>query len=195
MTFTKTHTNEKMKPLILASASPRRSELLRWAGIDFEIDPAAIDESRLPGEMPIDLALRLAKGKALAKAQGNRISLGADTVVFLGERIFEKPSGPQEAADHLAALSGRSHSVVTAFALAEGRKLIHSQSVISQVSFRPLSPGMIERYVQTGEGLDKAGAYGLQGWGGFLVETIKGSYTSVIGLPLQEVMISLEQLS
>ena len=183
-----------MKTLTLASASPRRAELLHWAGIDFEIDPAAIDETRLPGERPTDMALRLAQGKAMAKAEGKRLSLGADTVVFMGKRIFEKPSGPSEAAAHLTALSGRSHQVVTAFALAEDQKLVHCQSVISRVTFRPLSPGMIERYVQTGEGLDKAGAYGLQGLGGFLVETINGSYTSVIGLPLKEVLIALERL-
>ena len=182
-----------MKPLILASASPRRAELLRWAGVDFEIDPASIDESRLSDEDPMDLALRLSASKAMAKARTGRISLGADTVVFLGSQIFEKPADSAEAAAHLAALANRSHQVVTAFALAGDNTLVHSQAVVSQVSFRPLSPGMIDRYVQTGEGLDKAGAYGLQGLGGFLVEEIKGSYTSVVGLPLTEVLAALEQ--
>ena len=183
-----------MKTLILASASPRRAELLRWAGVDFEIDPAAIDESRLPGEDPTDLALRLSANKALAKAREGSISLGADTMVFLGQQIFEKPADSNEAAAHLTALAGRSHQVVTAFALARGSSLVHTQAVISRVSFRPLSPGMIARYVETGEGLDKAGAYGLQGWGGFLVEEIEGSYTSVVGLPLSEVLAALEKI-
>lgn len=183
-----------MSPLILASASPRRAELLRWAGCDFEIDPAAIDERRLNGEHPEEMALRLSRLKALAKSRAGRISLGADTMVFLQDRIFEKPSGPAEAVSHLEALSGRTHQVVTAFALAADNYVAHHQAVVSQVTFRRLTRGMIARYVQTGEGLDKAGAYGLQGLGGFLVETINGSYTAVVGLPLTEVMEALKNL-
>ncbi|MDL2259758.1 Maf family protein [Deltaproteobacteria bacterium OttesenSCG-928-K17] len=180
--------------LILASASPRRADLLRWAGVDIEIDPADIDEKRAPGESPPDLVLRLARQKALAKAGPGRITLGADTTVFLGDRIFEKPADPAEAAEHLAALSGRTHTVATAFALTSDEYLVHSQTVTSQVAFRHLSNDMIARYVATGEGLDKAGAYGLQGLGGFLVENISGSYTSVIGLPLTEVLKAIKTL-
>jgi len=183
-----------MKSLILASASPRRAELLRWAGFDFEIDPASIDEHRLAGEHPTAMALRLSRIKALAKARIDSLSLGADTMVFLQNRIFEKPSGPDEAVSHLEALSGRTHQVVTAFALARPQNLIHHQAVISQVTFRQLTRDMIDRYVQTGDGLDKAGAYGLQGLGGFMVETISGSYTGVVGLPLTEVMEALKNL-
>ncbi|MDR2945794.1 MAG: Maf family protein [Candidatus Adiutrix sp.] len=180
-----------MRALILVSASPRRADLLRWAGVAFEIDPADIDESRRAGEPPVEYAQRLSREKALAKARAGRLSLGADTTVFLDDEIFDKPSGPEEAAAHLRALSGRTHQVATAFSLAEGGAIAHSEAVISRVTFRELSPRMIERYVATGEGLDKAGAYGLQGLGGFLVERIEGSYSAVIGLPLTEVLAAL----
>lgn len=180
-----------MEPIILASASPRRADLLRWAGVPIEIDPAAIDETRRPGEDPVEYAKRLAREKALAKARPNRLSLGADTTVFIGQRIFEKPADAAEAARHLRNLGGQSHKVVTAFCLASGDRPVHLQAVVTRVTFRPLTPTMIERYVATGEGLDKAGAYGLQGWGGFLVESIEGSYTNVVGLPLTEVRAAL----
>ena len=183
------------EPLILASASPRRADLLRWAGVPFVIDPAAIDETRLPADAPIDHALRLARSKALVKSRPGRLTLGADTTVFIDDRIFEKPADPAEAALHLKALSGRTHRVVTAFSLAEGGRTIKAEAVVSLVTFRHLSPAMIEYYVATGEGVDKAGAYGLQGWGGFLVESIEGSYTNVVGLPLTEVLAGLYEIS
>ena len=174
--------------LILASASPRRADLLRWAGVPFEIDPAGIDETRRPSEAPMDYALRLAREKALAKSRPGRLTLGADTTVFIDQDIFDKPADREEAAEHLRLLSERTHQVVTAFGMAEGGALIQAEAVVSRVTFRRLSPVMIENYVATGEGLDKAGAYGLQGLGGFLVESIEGSYSSVIGLPLTEVL-------
>lgn len=177
--------------LILASASPRRADLLRWAGVRFETLPAAIDETRRLGESPVDHALRLAREKALARADRPDLVLGADTTVFIGDMIFEKPAGQEEAARHLAALSGRTHQVVTAFCLAAAGRAVHQEAVISRVTFRELSPVMIDNYLATGEGLDKAGAYGLQGWGGFLVEAIDGSHTNVIGLPLTEVLAAL----
>jgi len=177
--------------IILASASPRRADLLSWAGLAYEVEPASIDESRRPGEAPVYYARRLAEEKALARSRPDYLSLGADTTVFVGNQIFEKPAGPAEAAEHLAFLSGKSHQVVTAFALAEDGRLVHSQPVISRVSFRRLSRETIERYVAGGEGLDKAGAYGLQGCGGFLVESIEGSFTNVVGLPLTELQMSL----
>ena len=180
-------------PLILASASPRRADLLRWAGVPFTVNPAAIDESRQNGDAPVDHALRLARAKALTKSRPGALTLGADTTVFIDDRIFEKPADLAEAADHLASLSGRTHRVVTAFSLAEGGHTIMARAVVSLVTFRRLSPVMIEHYVATGEGLDKAGAYGLQGEGGFLVETIEGSHTNVVGLPLTEVLIALEE--
>ena len=179
--------------LILASASPRRADLLRWAGVPFEIDPAAIDETRRSDESPLSYALRLSREKAQARSRPERLTLGADTTVFIGNDIFDKPSGPEQAAEHLRALSGRVHQVVTAFSLARNGGLIHSEAVVSRVTFRQLSRDMIENYLATGESLDKAGAYGLQGMGGFLVETIEGSYSSVIGLPLTEVLSALRK--
>lgn len=181
-----------MNKLILASASPRRADLLRWAGIEFEIRPAHIDETRRLAEDPVQHALRLATEKALALG-GPRIVLGADTTVFLGEAIFEKPKNFAEAAAHLKALSAKTHQVVTAFCLARGGEILESQAVISRVTFRTLSPVMIDNYLATGEGLDKAGAYGLQGQGGFLVESIEGSLSSVVGLPLTEVLSLLQK--
>lgn len=180
-------------PLILASASPRRADLLKWAGVDFEIRPVNLDESRLAGEIPADYALRLAQGKALAGGHGARLVLGADTIVILGDMILGKPSGPAEARSHLAALSGRAHQVVTAFCLAAAGRPLSARAVSSLVLFRPLSRDMIEGYASTGEGLDKAGAYGLQGRGWALIESIEGSLTNVMGLPLTEVLADLER--
>lgn len=183
----------QMKPkLILASASPRRADLLRWAGIEIEIKPAHIDETRRANEDPIAYASRLAVEKALALGSESGLVLGADTTVFIDNRIFEKPADLTEAASHLSTLSGRTHSVVTAFALAFQGLVVEDRPIISQVTFRPLSPAMIERYLSTGESLDKAGAYGLQGLGGFMVEKIEGSHTNVVGLPLTEVLTALE---
>ena len=184
-----------MTGLILASASPRRAAMLKWAGVEFEIRPARIDESRRAGETPADCAARLAQEKALARPHGPRLVLGADTIVVLGDRILEKPAGPAEARTHLAALSGRSHQVITAFCLAAAGRVITARTVKSLVTFRALTEAMIAGYVAGGEGLDKAGAYGLQGLGGFLVESIEGSQTNVIGLPLTEVLAALSQIS
>lgn len=179
--------------LILASASPRRADLLRWAGVPFEIDPAAIDETKHTTEEPVEYALRLAREKALAKARPGRLSLGADTTVYIGGDIFDKPVDSHQATEHLKLLSGRTHQVVTAIALATGEVILESTPIISRVTFRTLSPLMIKNYVATGEGLDKAGAYGLQGLGGFLVECIEGSYSAVIGLPLEETLKAVKR--
>jgi len=179
--------------LVLASASPRRADLLKWAGVDFEIRPVDLDESRLTGEVPADYAVRLARGKALAGDHGSRLVLGADTIVILGDMILGKPSGPAEARSHLAALSGRSHQVVTAFCLAAAGRPLATRAVLSRVAFRHLTRDMIEGYAATGEGLDKAGAYGLQGRGWALIESIEGSLTNVMGLPLTEVLEALDR--
>ena len=181
--------------LVLASASPRRADLLTWSGVEIEIKPANIDESRRPGEAPVEYAQRLACEKSLAlelnPGDKHQMVLGADTTVFIGDKIFEKPKDIEEAATHLQALSGRTHQVVTAFALASFGQLVHQEAVVSQVTFRPLSMGMIKKYLDIGESLDKAGAYGLQGLGGFMVESIEGSFATVVGLPLTEVLAAL----
>ena len=181
------------QPLILASASPRRADLLKWAGVDFEISPVDLSEVRLAGEPPADYAARLAREKALAGDHGPRLVLGADTIVALGDRLLNKPAGPAEALSHLADLSGRTHRVITAFSLTAAGRVLSARAVISQVTFRPLSRAMIEGYAATGEGLDKAGAYGLQGRGWGLIENVEGSLTNVMGLPLTEVLAALEQ--
>ena len=139
----------------------------------------------------MDYAQRLAREKALASGEQLPMILGADTTVFIGDKIFEKPADIEEAAAHLNALSGRTHQVVTAFALASLGQLVHQEAVVSQVTFRPLSPEMIKKYLDMGESLDKAGAYGLQGLGGFMVESIEGSFATVVGLPLTEVLAAL----
>ena len=179
--------------LILASASPRRSDLLTWADVPFVVDPASIDESRAPGESPVFHAKRLAREKALAKGHPSRLVLGADTTVFIGGDIFDKPADRHQALEHLKSLSGRTHQVVTAFCLAKDGRAISEDAVISRVTFRELSLAEMKNYVDDGEGLDKAGAYGLQGKGGFLIESIEGSYTNVIGLPLTEVLSALSR--
>jgi septum formation protein len=181
------------RTIILASASPRRSDLLKWAGVDFEIRPVDLDERRRAGESPADYAARLAREKALTDDHGSHLVLGADTFVVLGEKILDNPAGPAEARSHLADLSGRAHQVITAFCLAAAGRVLSARTVTSQVTFRSLNRAMIEGYAATGEGLDKAGAYGLQGQGWALIENVEGSLTNVMGLPLTEVLETLDQ--
>ena len=173
--------------LLLASASPRRRELLAGLGVDFDVCPVDVDESRLPGEAPAGLAVRLALAKATAAAReaGPRPVLAADTVVALEDVIFGKPADAVDAAAMLGSLGGREHRVYTAVALRSGERLGQALAE-TRVRFRPLSPADIEAYVATGEPLDKAGAYGIQGLGGGFVEHLTGSYTGVVGLPIFE---------
>jgi len=179
--------------IILASASPRRADLLKWAGVDFKIHPVDLDENRLAGETPAAQAARLAREKALAGDHGASLVLGADTIVALGDRSLGKPADPAEARSHLADLSGRTHQVITAFCLTAAGKVLSAQAVLSLVAFRPLTRAMIEDYAASGEGLDKAGAYGLQGRGWSLIENVEGSLTNVMGLPLTEVLAALDR--
>ena len=166
---------------------------MKWAGVDFEIRPVDLDESRRTGEPPAAYAARLAAGKALAVGHGPSLVLGADTIVVLGDRILGKPANPAEARAHLADLSGRTHQVITAFCLAAAGRTLSVQTVLSRVTFRTLTLAMIEGYAATGEGLDKAGAYGLQGRGWALIENVEGSLTNVMGLPLTEVLAVLDR--
>jgi septum formation protein len=159
--------------------------------VDFEVRPVNLDESLRPGEAPAAFAERLAREKALAGGQAARLALGADTIVVLEDRILDKPSGPAEARSHIAALSGRTHQVITAFCLAEAGRVLSARAVLSLVTFRTLTRDMIEGYAASGEGLDKAGAYGLQGRGWSLIENVQGSLTNVMGLPLTEVLEDL----
>lgn len=176
------------EPLILASASPRRRELLAAAGVEFVVRPADIDEAVRDGEDPRVYARRVAREKAAAVA-GDRV-LGADTVVVLDHRVFGKPTGPEAAGDLLRALSGQTHRVHTAICLrTRGRAL--GRLVTSRVRFRTLSEADIERYIATGEPFDKAGGYGIQSHGALLVDRLWGSYTNVLGLPLRETLALL----
>jgi septum formation protein len=181
----------------LASASPRRLDLLRQLGIEPEVCPASIDEIRHPGESVGNFVQRMALAKAQAVWQPDRpgVCLGADTVVFLGEEIFHKPCTPGRAAATLERLSGRMHRVATGLALCgpDGRAC-RQHMVVTRVWMRQLSAREIGAYVATGEPLDKAGGYAIQGLGAVLVERIAGSYTNVVGLPVGEVAALLAGL-
>ncbi|MGE5527594.1 MAG: Maf family protein [Patescibacteria group bacterium] len=174
--------------LVLASASPRRAALLEGLGLKFSVVPSGFEERHAgrPGD-PAKLVESLALGKAADVAAGlnSGLVLGADTVVILRGEVLEKPSGEAEARAMLRRLSGRWHEVYTGLALVEAgggaRRVGHERT---RVRFRALEPEEIEAYVRTGEPLDKAGAYGIQGCGAVLVREIRGCYTNVVGLPL-----------
>ncbi len=172
---------------MLASRSPRRRTLLESVGLSFEIEAADIDETPLPGEPPIPYGLRVAEAKSRAVAAKGRAVLAADTVVALDGRILAKAEDAEDAARMLRALSGRWHTVHTAVVLARGPDTLF-ELVSSEVRFRALSDPEIARYLASGEPMDKAGAYGIQGEGGALVAEVRGSYTNVVGLPLEETL-------
>lgn len=186
-------------PLILASASPRRSELLNRAGIPFEVRPAEISELGLPDEVPVALAERLAQAKALEVAHQagpspRRFVLGADTVVVADGEALGKPRDADHALELLMRLTGRSHIVVTAVALALSDTLrIRHISVQSQIEMRAVNRDELVAYVATGESMDKAGAYAIQGGARCFVTRICGSETNVIGLPLDETLALLSE--
>jgi septum formation protein len=177
--------------LILASASPRRAEILRNAGIQFEIRKRDVDESRLADESPGDYVRRLALAKAASAAAGNRnldgeaLVLGADTVVVVDADILGKPLSPDDARSMLRRLSGRIHEVHTGLALLRTRGAVQRVvEEITRVHFASLTELEIEDYIATGEPFDKAGAYAIQGLGGRHVTRIEGCYFNVMGLPL-----------
>lgn len=171
--------------LILASQSPRRAELLTRLGLQFEILPAEVDESYLGDEMPADHAERLAREKAVAVARRHpdALVIGADTIVIIDGDVLGKPRDAAEAGRMLRRLADREHQVYTAVAVAWGTRL-HSAVEPVRVRFRPLDDRECDEYVATGEPMDKAGAYGIQGFGSALVESIQGDYFAVMGLPV-----------
>jgi septum formation protein len=187
-----------MRELVLASASPRRKELLQRAGIKCLIRPSQAEESILEGEEPQDSVLRLARAKArstresLSLAEKKLPVLAADTVVVLGRKIFGKPEGAPMAAAMLTELSGKRHRVLTAWCLIGPNGQEISGLCQTLVSFRLLSQEEIQSYVATAEPLDKAGAYALQGLGHFLIDRVEGSLTNVVGLPLREALEALQ---
>ena len=175
--------------LVLASASPRRAELLARLGLAPEIRPASVDETPHLREPAVDLALRLAGAKAdHAAAQGqwgDEVVLAADTVVGVDGRLLGKPLHRADAASMLTDLAGRTHEVVTGLVVCRGEQA-HRTHVVTAVTFRDLSTSEIDWYLATGEPYDKAGGYGLQGAGAALIKRLDGSDTNVIGLPLAE---------
>jgi septum formation protein len=172
--------------LVLASASPRRQELLRTAGISFTVRPAAIDERVLPGENPEAYVSRLAAAKARGCWLPGEVTLGADTVVTLDGLLLGKPSDAADARRMLRLLSGRTHQVLTGVCLYDGSET-RSAVEITEVEFLDLSDEEIEQYVAGGEPLDKAGAYGIQGEASKFVKRVNGCYFNVVGLPLARV--------
>ena len=174
--------------LILASGSSRRQELLRNAGFTFEVRPSSIPEEPRPDETPEAFVQRMAAEKALevaARSPAESLVLGADTVVVVGAEILNKPGNSEEAARMLRELSGRSHRVLTGVCLVKAPRTIEARGESdTRVWFRPLAEDEIRDYVATGEPLDKAGAYGIQGRASRFVTRIEGCYFNVVGLPV-----------
>lgn len=180
--------------LILASRSPRRAELLTAAGIDFTIRVADIDETPRPGEQPLEFALRMAAEKAAAvPVETGEIILAADTIVVVDKEIMGKPRDKADATRMLQVLSGRPHQVLTAICLRCPEKTrVDSASTV--VWFQPLTDAEIDWYVESGEPMDKAGAYGIQGLASRFITRIEGSYSNVVGLPVALVYRLLHNL-
>ena len=182
--------------LVLASASPRRAELLTLLGLRFEVRAADLDEEPLAGELPAATAERLARAKAEAidPGPGEALVVAADTIVVLDGRILGKPRDRGEAERFVSLLAGRTHEVITGLAVrACPENRIESETAVSQVTFAPMSAGEVAWYAATGEGLDKAGGYALQGKGAVFVAAVHGSYTNVIGLPLERLYLHLKR--
>lgn len=183
--------------LILASASPRRRELLQQAGVAFTIIPSNTNEDLRPGEAPEVYALRVAREKAtdiVTRHSGNWV-LGADTIVVIDDTILGKPRDAADGFRMLRLLSGRTHRVMTAFVLLDSNGQTYtSQVVTSQVTFKVLADTQIQDYLATGEPVDKAGAYAVQGLGRTFIERVEGSYNNVVGLPLDEVLAVLRDV-
>ena len=177
--------------VILASQSPRRRELLTLVGITHEVRPADIDESYFAGEQPLGHAERLARGKAEAVHAPDAIVIGSDTIVVVDGDVLGKPKSKDDARVMLRRLSGRSHVVITAVAVAYHGEL---RSAVEQVdvTFRSLSDEEIDAYIETGEPMDKAGSYGIQGFGATIVERVNGDYFAVMGLPLNRLVRLIE---
>jgi septum formation protein len=208
--------------IILASASPRRKELLERLGFSVKVIPAAIDEIRLEGEGAENFVKRMARAKCLtvvdrmqssmypadsdpqtrryptgggSRVQETRWVIGADTIVVLGDRILGKPKDTAEAAEMLHRLGGKSHRVMTGFCIHDLRKNKEGvQAVETEVRFKRITANEVEKYIAVGESMDKAGAYAIQGVGAYLCDAVAGSYTNVVGLPLCQVVEMMEEM-
>lgn len=189
--------SERVSVVHLASASPRRRELLEQIGVPVQRVQCSVDERPRPDEAPADYVQRVTRdkvGAGVAIAPAGAVVLAADTAVVLDDAILGKPVDQQHAQAMLQSLSGRQHQVLTAVAVARGSD-IRLQLVATKVRFRPLSDVEILAYWQTGEPADKAGAYGIQGLGAVFVEHIEGSYSAVVGLPLAETALLLGEFA
>ena len=188
----------KNRNFVLASSSPRRRELLAGVGLDFEVIPPQVRESARDGETPLDFAKRMAREKALyvcAQERLGQIVVGSDTVVSISGEIFGKPRDEEDALLMLQKLSGRTHEVITGFCVARAASdVLHLGATRTEVRMKSLDTEEMRRYIKTGEPMDKAGAYAIQGIGSCLVEWIKGSYTGVVGLPLFELVSVLSDI-
>lgn len=185
--------------IVLASASPRRRELLAQVGISCSVIPSGAPETLLPGESPRQHVLRLALEKAQEVAMRpdipGRWFIGSDTIVLRDETVLGKPADAAEAAEMLRSLSGRSHQVLSAFAIFDRESgHCHREVVTTQVWFKELTAREIAGYIASGEPFDKAGSYAIQGLGAFMVTAIEGSYSNVVGLPVAQVVAALEAL-
>jgi len=184
--------------LILASRSPRRYELLKQMGLDFEVIPSRVEEENLvQNESPRDHVLRLSDAKALdvGRQYPNDWVIGADTIVTINGVILGKPKTGEEALDMLGRLSGQEHHVLSSIAVRHlSKEKAQREAVQTAVKMRTLSQDEMRWYIGTGEPFDKAGAYGIQGIGSFMIESIRGSYTNVVGLPLCELIQMLTKL-
>lgn len=181
----------KVPLFILASKSPRRQYLLKQAGLDFLVVPSRLDENKMAKNAPEEYVIKLAEAKAEDVAQKYPESwvIGADTIVVIGDAILGKPRSKDDARNMLLRLSGQTHQVYTGFAVCcKAQKRLFSQVVKTDVLFKELSDEEIQWYIHTPEPFDKAGAYAIQGMGTFLVRSIHGSYTNVVGLPVCEVI-------
>ncbi|MBX3188712.1 MAG: septum formation protein Maf [Labilithrix sp.] len=193
--------------LLLGSGSPRRREILENLRIPFVVHVAEVDEATLPGEDAATYLARIVRAKLRAvsaaafsspDAAAAAAVLVADTSVIDGGSILGKPASIDEAASMIARLAGRTHEVWTRFAIgagpSAGGRALHEETVVTRVTFRPLTAAKVRAYAESGEGLDKAGAYAVQGLGAGLVSRIEGSYTNVVGLPACELVVALEKL-
>jgi len=188
----------KNESLVLASASPRRRDLLASLGYVFRVVASHADEQLFPGEQPTEHVVRLSREKALEVATRTEVPgrwfLGSDTVVVCEGEILGKPRDAEDAARMLKRLSGRRHQVYTGYAVYDrDQQALRSGAVVTEVTFRPLTGEEIAGYIASGEPLDKAGSYAIQGLGAALVRRIEGSYSNVVGLPLCEVLEALEE--
>ena len=181
--------------IVLASQSPRRAELLRMLGFEFDVVPADIDETYTAAETGPVHAQRLAreKAEAIARRQPDAVVVGSDTVVVVDGDVLGKPASNDKAVEMLMRLQGRTHQVATGIAIAVGARVTDEIEVVD-VKFRPFDRRTAEAYVETGEPMDKAGAYGIQGYGSSLVEWVRGDYFAVMGLPVQRMIRMMERM-